>query len=79
MNSRLFGVGDLLECGGQSLGHRLVGLGSTAFEARFERRERGWGYEDVERVQVGKFDLSDSLDRWCFDLAGFDDGKVFDH
>ena len=79
MNSRLFGVSDLLERGGQSLGYRLVGLGPAAPEARLERCERGWGYEDVERVQVSRFDLSNSLDRLCFDLAGFEDAKGFDH
>jgi len=79
VDSRLFGVSDLLERGGQSLGYRLVGLGPTAPEASLERYERGWGYKDVERVQVSRFDLSDPLDRLCLDLAGFEDAKGVDH
>ena len=79
MNSRFFGISDLLERGGQSLDYRLVGLSPTAPKARLERYERGRGYEDVERVQASRFDLSNSLDRLWFDLAGFEEAKGFDH
>ena len=71
MHPRLFCIINLLEGGGQSFSDRFFGLCSATPEAGFERCE-GWRrYEDVERIQVGCFDLSDTLDRLCFSSSAF--------
>jgi len=69
MNSRLLCICDLLERCGQPFGDRLVSFCSATPEAGFERGKGGRGYKDVERVQVGCFDLPDALDRLFSGLA----------
>lgn len=69
VHSRLFGKSNLLESDGQPLSDRLITFRSTTFQAGFERCERRWGYEDVERVQARCFDLSNTLMRSYFGSA----------
>lgn len=65
---------DFVEGGCQTLRYRCLGLCPTTLEALAERGERGRRNEEVDGVQIRRFNLADSLGR-VFGRTGKSDGS----